>query len=169
MKIETDISRIKELAAQQEGENWRFRSFLKGCRLSLEELDNLVHWHYRYVASQIDCCSCGNCCQTVSPVLSDNDVENLARELNISAEEVNDRYLRPGEEPGTVTFSTTPCPFLLENKCTVYAGRPDDCQSYPHIQKDEFALRLFSVITNCAICPIVFNVFECLKSDIWLD
>jgi hypothetical protein len=26
---------------------------------------------------------------------------------------------------------------------------------------------LMGVVENCAICPIVFNVFERLKADLW--
>jgi hypothetical protein len=46
---------VAKLAEQREDANWRFRSFLKGVELSVEELDVIVHRHYEAVAKQIDC------------------------------------------------------------------------------------------------------------------
>jgi Fe-S-cluster containining protein len=60
-----------------------------------------------------------------------------------------------------------PCGFLQEQGCSVYDSRPDDCRSFPHLHKREFRSRLIGVIENCSICPIVYNVFEGLKSDLW--
>ncbi len=33
--------------------------------------------------------------------------------------------------------------------------------------KEEFVFRLISVIQNYAVCPIVFNVYERLKNELW--
>jgi Fe-S-cluster containining protein len=55
---------------------------------------------------------------------------------------------------------------LLENRCTVYEFRPEDCRSFPHLHKDEFVFRLIQAVQNCSICPIVFHVFERLKNDL---
>ena len=48
----------------------------------------------------------------------------------------------------------------------VYAHRPKDCHSYPHLHKKEFVFRLWGVVENCSICPIVFNVYEQLKDEL---
>jgi len=37
MKCETDIKRVRKLAARKEKANWEFRTFLKGVELSIEE------------------------------------------------------------------------------------------------------------------------------------
>ena len=58
-------------------------------------------------------------------------------------------------------------PLLKENLCTTYPCRPADCRSYPHIQKKDFVFRLNQAILNCSVCPIVVNVFELLKRDLW--
>ncbi len=167
MKIETDLKRVKELAAQQEDENWKFRRFLKGSDLTVEELDSIVHGHYDDISSQIDCTACGNCCKIVLPLLSPEDITRLAGALDTSNEQVIAEYLEPAEEDPRLTFKTTPCPLLSEKKCSVYEGRPDDCRSYPHLQKDEFVFRLIGVVHNISVCPIVFNVFERLKEELW--
>ena len=33
--------------------------------------------------------------------------------------------------------------------------------------KKNFTSRLMGVIGNCSVCPIVFNVYELLKGEIW--
>jgi Fe-S-cluster containining protein len=65
------------------------------------------------------------------------------------------------------TFNTNPCPFLKGNNCTIHNFRPDDCRSYPHLHKKNFISRTIGVIKNCSVCPIVFNVYENLKNEMW--
>ncbi len=98
MKLQTDPKVVAELAAEREDENWRFRSFLKGIDLDIEELDANVHRHYDDVASRIDCCACGNCCREVLPILQPADVSRLASGLTLSESQVADRFLVLDEE-----------------------------------------------------------------------
>jgi Fe-S-cluster containining protein len=167
MRIETDINRIKELAAQKEDDNWRFRAFLKSCGLSTKELDAVVHRHYEEVSSRIDCCACANCCKTALPEVSSADIKRLASALKTSDNEIIARYLKQTADGDQYTFKRIPCPFLSENRCTVYRARPADCRSFPHLHKKEFSTRLIRVVENCSICPIVFNVYEGLKAELW--
>jgi hypothetical protein len=46
-------------------------------------------------------------------------------------------------------------------------ARPNDCRLFPHLHKKGFVFRLIQVVENCSICPIVFNVFERLKQELW--
>ena len=52
------------------------------------------------------------------------------------------------------------------NRCRVYAHRPDTCRSYPHLDKEGFVFHLAQTVSNCAVCPIVFNVMERLKAEL---
>jgi hypothetical protein len=79
MIVETDLKKIKEVVEKKEDENWKFRSFLKGYDIKVEELDSIVHGLFEEVYSQIDCKTCGNCCREISPVLDDEDIERLSR------------------------------------------------------------------------------------------
>ncbi len=135
MKLQTDPKVVARLALEREDDNWRFRSFLKGIDLDIEELDTVVHKHYEAVSSQIDCCACGNCCREVLPALLASDLSRLASGLNVSEAEVIDRFLVPGEERRTFTFNNKPCPLLSGNRCTAYVHRPDDCRSFPHLHQ----------------------------------
>lgn len=165
--MQTDLKVVAKLAKKREKENWRFRSFLKGLDIEIEELDALVHELYKEVAGQIDCCACGNCCCEILPLLHPSDVARLAQGLGLPEKEVTARYLVPDEEEDALTFNKSPCPLLSEKRCTVYDSRPDDCRSYPHLLEEEFVFRLFQAVDNCSICPIVFNVMELLKGKLW--
>ena len=167
MKLETDPRRVEQLAEQREDENWLFRSFLKGVHLEIEEIDAIAHRLYETVSSQIDCRACGNCCRKVLPTLSRAEVIRLASGLGLSKVELIRRYLQPAREKNTFSFNATPCPLLSGNLCTAYASRPDDCGSFPHLHKPEFVFRLMQVVEDCSICPIVFNVLELLKGELW--
>ena len=164
---ETGIERVRELAEAKEDQNWRFRTFIKGVDLSVKELDSIAHRHYKDIARRIDCSTCANCCKEVSPKLSEADVTRLASCLGISFSELTAAHLRPTEDGDAYCFRQKPCPFLQNNRCTVYDARPDDCRSFPHLHKDEFVFRLIQVVNNCSVCPIVYNVFERLKKELW--
>ena len=166
MELQTDPKVVAQLAAEREDANWRFRKFLKGVDLESEELDAIVHRHYEHVARQIDCCACANCCREMLPTLDDADVHRLAMGLGTEPGEIVARHLTRDED-GDLTFNRRPCPMLSGNCCSVYEHRPDNCRSYPHLQKERFVFRLMQVVTNCSVCPIVFNVFERLKDEIW--
>ncbi len=166
MKLQTDPKMVAKIAKECEDANWRFRSFLKGINLEVKELDAIVHAHLEDAANQIDCCACGNCCREILPTLTDDDINRLAAGLCISPEEIVTQYLTRDDE-GDLTFNQMPCPFLLENRCRVYEHRPETCRSYPHLQKNEFAFRVAQAVNNCSICPIVFNVFARLKTQLW--
>lgn len=165
MKIEQNINRIKALARKMDEENWQFRAFLKGCQAS--ELDLTVHRLYREFASRIDCTTCANCCKEVSPRLSQTDVMRLSEYLGIGIQDFSEKYLETATVGDQQRIRERPCPFLRKNLCTVYEARPGACRSFPHLHKKDFISRTIQVVTNCHICPIVFNVFEELKEEIW--
>jgi uncharacterized protein len=127
----------------------------------------VIHRHCQEVTAAIDCTKCGNCCREALPALWPSDVKRLATGLNLTEEQVHQRYLEPGDQPDTFEFNAKPCPFLADNKCTVYEFRPDDCRSYPHLHKPERVSHLIGIVSNCSVCPIVFNVYERLKAELW--
>ena len=165
MDLETDIKRIEQRTEQQAKRNWAFRCFLKGSDLPAREIDSVVHALNQEVSNQIDCTRCANCCKTISPLLNPRDIQRLARHLNLSESDFQAQYLQKNEEEGGEVFNATPCPFLKENRCTVYSSRPDDCRFYPHLHKRDFVFRVNQAVSNCSVCPIVFNVFERLRQE----
>ncbi|NIM17940.1 MAG: YkgJ family cysteine cluster protein [Candidatus Aminicenantes bacterium] len=167
MDLIVDIDQIKKLSKKKEEENWGFRSFLKSCGIPPQNIDLITHRLYKKIAAKIDCMRCGNCCKEMKPVLTEKDISTCANGLNLSETEFKKQYLAETEEPDKYTFNKKPCPFLQGTLCSIYNIRPLECRSFPHIQKKGLVSRLISVVHNCSLCPIVFNVYEGLKSQIW--
>ena len=165
MELVTDLTRMTRLAKEREAENWNFRWFLNKIDRPPGEIDGIVHALWEKVSRQIDCTQCASCCRLLRPYLSPQDVKRLSRHLRISATLLEARYLLPakeGDEDGR-PFGVRPCPFLRESRCTVYPARPAACRSYPGLHKPDFVSHASQAFTSCAVCPVVFNVFEGLK------
>lgn len=156
----TDPDTIKQMGERNRNTNFRFRSYLKSK--DGDRLDRTVKELYQLYSSKIDCTLCGNCCSLLKPIIQDNEIETLASITNKSIQDFERDYLETDED-GDMHFKIFPCPFLVDKKCSIYDSRPEDCRSYPHLHKDDFLSRLFGVIDNYSICPIVFNVYEDLK------
>ena len=82
--MEIDLKKIRTLSKKKWDENWEFRSFLKGYDITIEELDAIVHKCYEQVSSEIDCTVCANCCKQITPILDQEDVQKLAKNIGIS-------------------------------------------------------------------------------------
>ncbi len=149
MKLEENIKKIEQIARQKAKENRAFRSYLEG--LDSEKIDKIVHRIYEEIVSQIDCTACGNCCMNLRPEASHMELSRFVEEKDIEAF----MYLKG-----------FPCKYLKEKKCTDYLNRPEECRSYPYMDRDEFVKRIPGVLQNYEICPIVFNVFELLKIEL---
>lgn len=161
-----DLVQIRSLAQQKEDENWRFRRFVKlECELDSEEMDARVFETTRCVWAGIDCTACANCCREVRPTFSNEDVNRLAARLEMSPQRFIDAYLDRNEEREAQPWQTrtTPCPFLKENRCSVYDDRPSDCRRYPYLYEPEFAFRTMAMVKRTFTCPIVYEVMEALK------
>jgi Fe-S-cluster containining protein len=167
MHIETDLDTIKRNAGLREDQNYRFRTYLKGQ--DGDRLDKQVHELYDLVVKQIDCTQCANCCIVLDTSFKMDEIDRLAgagiiekesfiAESTVPVEEVDEE-----EEQEIFLLKDRPCQFLKDKKCTIFPLRPDLCKDYPYLHKDEIVHRLFGVISNYEICPIVYNVFELLK------
>ena len=59
-----------------------------------------------------------------------------------------------------------PCPFLKDNRCTVYEDRPADCRGYPYLDEPDFVFRTIAMLERTFTCPIVYEVLEELKPSV---
>lgn len=164
MRVETNLERIRQLSEEHDDKNWEFRAYLKQC--DADDIDSRVDPILKEVTAAIDCTQCGNCCTCLRPVLGEADVARLAEALSCAPTEFREQYTE-NDEDGACALRGKPCPLLEDKRCACYDARPEDCRSYPHLHKEGFTFRLASVIANCAICPIVFNVYERLKNEMW--
>jgi Fe-S-cluster containining protein len=164
----TDLEYIKRMGLEREVENLNFRAFLKQHDMLPEEIDELVHEITDEISSKIDCRKCANCCKQIQPVFDEDDISGFVRGLNVSISDFREQYLYADEDSTSkFRFREFPCPFLKNDQCTNYENRPTDCRSYPHLYKKDFVSRLWGVIDNYEVCPIVFNVVEQLKAELW--
>lgn len=165
-----DLPFIAQEAVLKEEENIAFRTFLKNLDMTSGELDSIVHAINAEVTAQIDCTQCANCCKITDTLLSEKDIARFAKGLKTSPSDFQTLHVVPYEqEAGKFTFDRLPCPFLAGDLCTNYEARPEECHSFPHLHKKHFRGRLFGVINNYAICPIVYHVVEQLKELLWTD
>lgn len=162
-----DPIHLRVLAEEKEGENCRFRQFLK-MRSDEEETDRRVFAIARRVTERTDCTACANCCKTVRPTFSEDEIDRLARRLGVERQQFIDAYLEPTEPDDGNPWHTrsTPCPFLKDNRCSVYENRPGDCRGYPYLDQPDFTSRLWGMIERTFTCPIVYEVMEELKPQL---
>jgi len=165
MKITMDLAYIEKMEVKKENENVEFRSYLKCHSLPSEEIDTIVHRILAEVTAQIDCTKCGNCCEKIRPTLDEEDIIIFAKGLGMPVQQFKTLFLTHEKlrKPNLI-FEELPCPFLADHQCTNYDSRPKECRSYPHLHKGDFTSRLYGVLNNYGICPIVFNVYERLKA-----
>ena len=163
-----DLVQIRALAKQKEDENWRFRRFVKfECALDNDEKDRQVWETTKEVWAGIDCTACANCCREVKPTFSEEEVNRLATRMGTTPDKFIDTYLEAQEDDGDNPWQTraTPCPFLKDNRCSVYEDRPADCRGYPYLYEPGFSSRTMGMIGRTSTCPIVFEVIEVLKQS----
>lgn len=167
--MKPNAENVEALATEKGIENWDFRSFLKfECDLSDKKLDKLVADITCRVWTAIDCTTCANCCKTLRPSFSQDDQQKLANKFGISVDQFRQKYLELKEDDGEAVWqiNKSPCPFLENNKCTIYNDRPEDCRQYPYLDEPEFSRRTMGMVERTYTCPIVFEVFEELKAHL---
>jgi Fe-S-cluster containining protein len=165
MEIELDLNIIKRNSEIREEENFEFRSFLKGQDSG--KIDEIVHQLYEEVLEHIDCTKCANCCIELETCFTKEEINSLTKNLNIDKNEFIRQSTKPDQfgDKDKYYLNSKPCQFLTDKKCTVYELRPEECNSYPYLHKNNFNSRLIGVIENYEICPIVYNVYELLKQE----
>jgi uncharacterized protein len=168
MRLETDPAVIMKIAEKRDEENLRFRSFLKVYNGSPKEIDSIVKGLYQRISSEIDCKMCANCCRGMQPAFSHKDVRDFSQGLGLDVNQFKKQYLiQDGEVSDKFRLKSLPCPFLKGKVCLNYEHRPQDCRSFPHLHKPNFTSRLWEVVENYSVCPLVFNVYEHLKKELW--
>ncbi len=150
------LERIKLLSKTNETENYDFRSWLKNY--APRNIDSLVKALSGKYFALIDCKECGNCCRTLELNFTEPELHTIAKSMQQSIDEFKKRFVVEG--------IMNPCPALNGNLCSIYEHRPEDCRSFPHLEKTYFVTRLYGVLDSIAICPIAFNAFEELKAKL---
>jgi len=158
-----DLKLLAEKARKTEKETKAFFKSIKKSRM--HELDEAVHALHEEEFEKTDCLTCGNCCRTLGPRITNKDIERMAKALRMKPTEVVGRYLRIDEDNDYV-FKSMPCPFLADdNFCFIYEDRPKACREYPHTDRKKFYQIHGLTIRNAETCPAVFHILQRLKKE----
>ena len=130
-----------------------------------KNLDVVVSDLHDEAFSHIDCLECANCCKSISPIVTDKDIQRIAKHLRVRPAKLVEDYLLLDDEQDYV-FRQQPCPFLAaDNYCSIYDVRPKACREYPHTDRNKFHQLLNLSVKNTVICPAVLEVFEGLEKE----
>lgn len=156
-----DRQKLIEAAGQKKKANKKLAARLK--KLNPRQLDDVVHELHFQKFEEADCLECANCCKSISPIVTFNDINRIAKHLKVKPASLIDQYFEIDEDDDYV-FRTQPCPFLGEdNYCSIYEYRPRACRDYPLTDRAKFYQALDVSVKNTLICPVVFEIFDELK------
>jgi Fe-S-cluster containining protein len=145
-------------AAREEEANFRFLRSLKLVS-DPDRIDALAHELHKDAFARIDCTRCANCCKTMQAAVTEEDSRPIAAHLGMAEDEFVAAYLVEDEEEGGHCMKAVPCPFLGEDdRCTIYAVRPEACREFPHTDKEGFARRTGLHTANTLRCPAVYDI-----------
>jgi Fe-S-cluster containining protein len=153
----------EENAARDEDRNFRFLRSLK-LAPDPDRTDALARELHQSAFGRIDCTRCANCCKTMQPNLTNEDVERIAKHLGLSSQAFITTYLEPDPDEGGLRVKATPCTFLgADDRCTIYGVRPRACREFPHTDKKGFATRTYLHTANTLSCPAVYHIVKGLR------
>jgi Fe-S-cluster containining protein len=158
-----DKNNVRALASLDKEGTFAFFSKLK--RKKPKNLDDITHRLHDKVSDQFDCLTCGNCCRSIGPRITEKDIGKIAHRLKMKEAVFIDRYLNIDDDQWYI-FNASPCPFLMpDNYCMIYDFRPRACREYPHTDRRRFYQLIDITLLNREICPIVYEVVERLKKE----
>lgn len=156
-----DPEELQARAARQKKSNQKLIARLK--KLNPRELDKIVHQFHYEKFEKADCLECGNCCRSISPIVTDNDIHKISKYWGEKPSVLRDKYFSIDKEDDYV-FNQQPCPFLgADNYCSIYEHRPRACRDFPLTDRVKFYQALDVSLKNTGICPVVYEIFETLK------
>ncbi|POP35883.1 hypothetical protein C3R19_22860 [Blautia producta] len=74
--------------------------------------------------------------------------------------------MKRDEISGDYDTKHMPCDFLQEDgTCRLGECRPKSCRDYPFTNQPERLWSLYSVLEAVSVCPVAFEIYECLKKE----
>lgn len=140
----------------------RFRMFLtKLGKNPPRKLDAMAEEVDKEVWKEVDCLTCANCCKTMSPTFTKEDVRRISGHLGMEEEGFREKYLYKDNE-GDWMNKKEPCQFLdlKTNMCGIYEVRPADCAGFPHLTKKKMKDYLHVHHQNVTYCPATYSMVE---------
>jgi uncharacterized protein len=144
-----------------------FRSFL--TRLENKPprgLDKIPEAIEPEVWKEVDCLSCANCCKVMTPTFTVKDIKRISAHFNMTPAAFKDKWLMYEKRDGDWQNKKQPCQFLnlKDNKCSIYAIRPEDCSGFPHLSKKKMTDYMHVHKQNLIYCPATYAMVEKMKA-----
>ncbi len=153
----------KENAEKHDDKNYRFLRRLKQTA-SEKKVDRIALELHQKAFATVDCTKCANCCRTLQPVFTEEDIDRLSAHRGMTRDDFIAAYLERGEELNRYRAKTAPCPFLGDdNRCTIYDVRPEKCRGYPFTDQPDFVFSTMNHANNAVVCPAVFYLVEQIR------
>ena len=161
-----NLRSFKRIALQNKRRMRRFLSRLekktpKGHHDFVLEADKRV-WEVT------DCLHCANCCKTMSPTYTKEDIRRISRHLGMTEAAFKEKWLYK-DKTGDWMNVKQPCQFLdlKTNMCHIYEVRPRDCAGFPHhTRKRMNADYMHMYKQNVEYCPATYRLVEMVMEKI---
>ena len=141
----------------------RFRLFLSRLEKNPQkELKLMTIAADKHAWAETDCLSCGNCCKTMTPTFTTEDIKRISAHLHLSPKAFKEKYLYKDKRDGDWMNVKQPCQFLnlADNKCSIYEVRPADCAGFPHHDKKKMTDYVHVYKQNVEFCPATYKWVE---------
>lgn len=140
----------------------RMRVFLgKIEKNATRGLDKIAEKVDKEVWQEVDCLTCANCCKTMTPTFTKQDLVRISAYFNQTVGEFKEKWLYK-DKNGDWMNTRTPCQFLDKktNMCSIYSIRPADCAGFPHLAKRKMLEYIDVHKQNIAYCPASYKMVE---------
>lgn len=120
-------------------------------------LDNLAATIDKEVWKEVDCLACANCCRTMTPTFTTEDINRIAAHFKQTPDQFKKKWLYKDKD-GDWMNNQTPCQFLdlKTNHCSIYSILPSDCAGFPHLTKKKMVDYIHVHQQNIEYCPATF-------------
>jgi uncharacterized protein len=131
-------------------------------------LDNLTPAIEKEVWQEVDCLSCANCCKTMTPTYTTEDIKRISAHLGQTPKEFKDQWLKFDKKEGDWQNKIQPCQFLnlKTNMCNIYEIRPADCSGFPYLSIKKMTDYMHVHKQNIEYCPATYKMVEKLQKAI---
>jgi uncharacterized protein len=130
-------------------------------------LDKMVSQADKGVWGKTDCLHCANCCKTMSPTYTQEDIRRISDHLGMTPKAFREKWLYK-DKSGDWMNVKQPCQFLdtKTNYCGIYDVRPKDCAGFPHHTKRRMVDYMHVYKQNVEYCPATYRIVEKMMEQV---
>ncbi len=127
-------------------------------------LDKIAEKIDKEVWQEVGCLTCANCCKSMTPTFTKQDIERISAHFDQTPEEFKDKWLYKDKNKDWMNVKN-PCQFLdlKTNMCSIYEIRPADCAGFPHLAKKKMTDYIHVHKQNIEYCPATYRMVEKLQ------